>query len=371
MLRTDLKKHICGRTAGLSLQRAFSAPRGASRVGDARAADQVRGRNGLQHGRPGLGEVPVHPGYHSKATGVVLDRADRACTSARSSPPRSSRPPPADPSQRWLFLLLPVVFVVILYRYPAGLLVYWITTNLWTIGQQSLIRRRLPPPERPPKHHQREAEHDRCAGGRRRGRWRRGGGHGEGRGGGAGAASTARAAGAAPTAAPQEEETVGQATMSEAKDRDGTCQTTSSSRRGARGAAGGGRRWPGLDVDVEVVEAGRRPRRAARRRGRGTADRQARADDRRRPAPRAAHRLSRRPIVRARGDRRQRLPRPPRSRPCGRRRTTLPTRRSAPGSRSSWTHCRRSSGGSCTSTCAIVATSRPTARATSRSAISS
>jgi YidC/Oxa1 family membrane protein insertase len=41
------------------------------------------------------------------------------------------------------------VFVVILYRYPAGLLVYWITTNLWTVGQQFLIRRRLPPPERP------------------------------------------------------------------------------------------------------------------------------------------------------------------------------------------------------------------------------
>src|SRR5208282_1922318 len=54
-----------------------------------------------------------------------------------------------DPSQRWLFLLLPVVFVVILYRYPAGLLVYWITTNLWTIAQQYVIRRRLPPPPRP------------------------------------------------------------------------------------------------------------------------------------------------------------------------------------------------------------------------------
>ena len=47
----------------------------------------------------------------------------------------------ADPNQRRLMLLLPVVFVVILYRYPAGLLVYWITTNLWTIGQQYLIKR--------------------------------------------------------------------------------------------------------------------------------------------------------------------------------------------------------------------------------------
>ena len=52
----------------------------------------------------------------------------------------------ADPNQRRLMLLLPVVFVVILYRYPAGLLVYWITTNLWTIAQQYFIRSRMGPP---------------------------------------------------------------------------------------------------------------------------------------------------------------------------------------------------------------------------------
>jgi YidC/Oxa1 family membrane protein insertase len=55
----------------------------------------------------------------------------------------------ADKNQRRLMLLLPIVFVVILYRYPAGLLVYWITSNLWTIAQQYLIRRRMPPPPRP------------------------------------------------------------------------------------------------------------------------------------------------------------------------------------------------------------------------------
>jgi len=55
----------------------------------------------------------------------------------------------ADPNQRRLMLLLPVVFVVILYRYPAGLLVYWITTNLWTIGQQFLIKRHMGPPAAP------------------------------------------------------------------------------------------------------------------------------------------------------------------------------------------------------------------------------
>jgi YidC/Oxa1 family membrane protein insertase len=55
----------------------------------------------------------------------------------------------ADPNQRRLMLLLPIVFVVILYRYPAGLLVYWITTNLWTIGQQLVIRRYMGPPPTP------------------------------------------------------------------------------------------------------------------------------------------------------------------------------------------------------------------------------
>jgi YidC/Oxa1 family membrane protein insertase len=55
----------------------------------------------------------------------------------------------ADPNQRRLMLLLPLVFVVILYRYPAGLLVYWITTNLWTIGQQYLIKRAIGPPPEP------------------------------------------------------------------------------------------------------------------------------------------------------------------------------------------------------------------------------
>jgi YidC/Oxa1 family membrane protein insertase len=39
--------------------------------------------------------------------------------------------------------------VIILYRYPAGLLVYWITTNLWTIGQQYLIKRHIGAPAKP------------------------------------------------------------------------------------------------------------------------------------------------------------------------------------------------------------------------------
>jgi YidC/Oxa1 family membrane protein insertase len=53
----------------------------------------------------------------------------------------------ADPNQRRIMLALPFVFVVFVFRFQAGLLVYWVTTNIWTIGQQLTIKRFLPPPE--------------------------------------------------------------------------------------------------------------------------------------------------------------------------------------------------------------------------------
>ena len=67
----------------------------------------------------------------------------------------------ADKTQRTLFMIMPLFFVFIIARFPAGLVLYWVTTNLWTVGQ-GLITRRLvaktpaPVPERrssrtPPK----------------------------------------------------------------------------------------------------------------------------------------------------------------------------------------------------------------------------
>ena len=53
----------------------------------------------------------------------------------------------ADRSQRIMMLALPFVFVTFIINFPAGLIVYWITTNFWTIGQQLAIKRFLPPPE--------------------------------------------------------------------------------------------------------------------------------------------------------------------------------------------------------------------------------
>jgi YidC/Oxa1 family membrane protein insertase len=52
----------------------------------------------------------------------------------------------ADPMQRRIMLALPFVFVVFIINFEAGLIVYWITTNVWTIGQQLLVRKLYPKP---------------------------------------------------------------------------------------------------------------------------------------------------------------------------------------------------------------------------------
>ena len=55
----------------------------------------------------------------------------------------------ADKNQRRLFLALPLVFVFFILNFPAGLILYWITTNTWTIAQQYIVRKTVGP-LRPP-----------------------------------------------------------------------------------------------------------------------------------------------------------------------------------------------------------------------------
>jgi YidC/Oxa1 family membrane protein insertase len=55
----------------------------------------------------------------------------------------------ADKSQRMLMLALPFIFVPFVITFPAGLVLYWITTNVWTIGQQYAIQRIIPAPAVP------------------------------------------------------------------------------------------------------------------------------------------------------------------------------------------------------------------------------
>lgn len=54
-----------------------------------------------------------------------------------------------DRNQRMIMLGLPILFVAFIINFPAGLLVYWITTNCWTIVQQLIVRKTVGLPQRP------------------------------------------------------------------------------------------------------------------------------------------------------------------------------------------------------------------------------
>ena len=49
-----------------------------------------------------------------------------------------------DKLQRRLMMVLPLIFITVIAHFPIGLVIYWVTTNLWTVGQ-GLITRRLVP----------------------------------------------------------------------------------------------------------------------------------------------------------------------------------------------------------------------------------
>jgi YidC/Oxa1 family membrane protein insertase len=55
------------------------------------------------------------------------------------------------PAQRAMMLLLPIAFIPFVLNFPSGLMLYWLTTNLWTTGQGLITRRLTPKPQPPPK----------------------------------------------------------------------------------------------------------------------------------------------------------------------------------------------------------------------------
>jgi YidC/Oxa1 family membrane protein insertase len=145
MLRSDLKKHICGTQMELHYHAFHHVGESLTKYTEKTSCESVA---------PGSAKFLFLPDITNKATGaalivlIVLYVGSQVASTLVATAT-------ADKNQRRLMLLLPLVFIVILYRYPAGLLVYWITTNLWTIGQQMLIKRHMathaPPPEKGPE----------------------------------------------------------------------------------------------------------------------------------------------------------------------------------------------------------------------------
>jgi YidC/Oxa1 family membrane protein insertase len=52
-------------------------------------------------------------------------------------------PPPPDPMQAKLMWFMPLVFSVMFFFFPSGLVVYWITNNILSIAQQWIINTRM------------------------------------------------------------------------------------------------------------------------------------------------------------------------------------------------------------------------------------
>jgi YidC/Oxa1 family membrane protein insertase len=117
LLQSDLRNEICGQTA--------------------KACGLVDGSNGAE------GFLFV-PDLTDKAHGsvlvvlIVLYIGSQLLSSLLT-------PSTADRNQRMLMYGLPFVFTFFIFNFRAGLIVYWITTNLWTVGQGYLIRRQMGP----------------------------------------------------------------------------------------------------------------------------------------------------------------------------------------------------------------------------------
>ncbi len=67
----------------------------------------------------------------------------------RKNMPAAALDNPAANMQKYMLYLLPVFFAVTGINFPVGVLIYWLTTNVWSMGQQFYVIRRMPAPGSP------------------------------------------------------------------------------------------------------------------------------------------------------------------------------------------------------------------------------
>ena len=126
LLQTDLRREICG-----------EAIRSAFVNGKPPACGTLDAATGAEH-------FLFIPDLTAKATGwvlavlIVMYIGSQLLSSILT-------PSTADRNQKMIMYGLPFVFVFFVINFPAGLIVYWITTNLWTVGQGYILRKRMGP----------------------------------------------------------------------------------------------------------------------------------------------------------------------------------------------------------------------------------
>jgi YidC/Oxa1 family membrane protein insertase len=137
MLRKDLRDNICP-----SVQMAYRA---AKHLGESATVACTKGPGGVH--APGA----AHAGFlfikdlTNSATGATLVVLILLYVGTQLASTLMMSTPTMDPTQRKLMMFMPLIFVLFIINFPAGVIVYWVTTNSWTILQQYVVRRRLGP----------------------------------------------------------------------------------------------------------------------------------------------------------------------------------------------------------------------------------
>jgi YidC/Oxa1 family membrane protein insertase len=148
-----------------------------------RVMNEVKPKNGEFHGKFGLSDQLIEQAAHAKIFGApiaaafnssqsFLDNLALAGGSAISSTTvkvvaalmvvtmgattfltqkqmmaRNGAPVDAQQAQvqKIMLYVLPLSFAVFGFSFPVGVLLYWLTTNVWSMGQQHYVIRRMPP----------------------------------------------------------------------------------------------------------------------------------------------------------------------------------------------------------------------------------
>jgi YidC/Oxa1 family membrane protein insertase len=136
MLQTRLREDICP-----GLQAAF---RHAYAAHHSIPLHDAAGQTVACHGLNGSSWLFIHD-LTNTATGLTLVVLIVLYVGTQLASSLMMQAPTMDQTQRRMMMLLPVFFVIFIISFPAGLILYWITTNTWTMGQQWVIRRRIGP----------------------------------------------------------------------------------------------------------------------------------------------------------------------------------------------------------------------------------
>jgi len=145
MLRNSLRGDICPEVQ-VAYKASYAAAHGAAAAAGHTTYCTNPAYAHYYHGGAGFLFIPD---LTNNATGWVLIVLLLLYIGSQLASSLMMSSPMMDPTQRKLMLVLPLFFVVIVINFPAGLLVYWITTNFWTMGQQYTVRRLIGHPAPP------------------------------------------------------------------------------------------------------------------------------------------------------------------------------------------------------------------------------